>query len=53
MFVFTYLPQVAFCAIFSGPLAFLPAAVMVLGESYILISLVTKMFFLEAAKDKI
>ncbi|ESK96821.1 hypothetical protein Moror_6617 [Moniliophthora roreri MCA 2997] len=53
MFVFTYLPQVAFCAIFSGPLAFLPAAVMVLGESYVLISLVTKIFFLEAAKDKI
>jgi hypothetical protein len=32
MFTFTYLPQVAFCAIFSGPLAFATAALLVLGR---------------------
>ncbi|KAJ3997120.1 hypothetical protein F5050DRAFT_1799232 [Lentinula boryana] len=53
MFVFTYLPQVAFCAIFSGPLAFAAAGIMVLGESYALVVMVTKMFILEDAQDKI
>ncbi|KAJ3751695.1 hypothetical protein EV360DRAFT_56502 [Lentinula raphanica] len=53
MFVFTYLPQVAFCAIFSGPFAFAAAAIMVLGESYALVVIVTKMFILEDAQDKI
>ncbi|KAF9070707.1 hypothetical protein BDP27DRAFT_1382711 [Rhodocollybia butyracea] len=53
MFTFTYLPQVAFCAIFSGPLAFGAAAIMVLGESYALVLLVTKMFILEEAQNKI
>ncbi|KAE9402234.1 hypothetical protein BT96DRAFT_964833 [Gymnopus androsaceus JB14] len=53
MFVFTYLPQVAFCAIFSGPLAFASAALLVLGESYVLIVMATKMFILEDAQDKI
>ncbi|KAJ3890616.1 hypothetical protein GG344DRAFT_49110 [Lentinula edodes] len=53
MFVFTYLPQVAFCAIFSGPFAFAAAAVMVLGESYALVMMATKMFILEDAQDKL
>ncbi len=53
MFVFTYLPHVAFCAIFSGPLAYAAAALMVLGESYALLVLVTKMFLLEDAQEKI
>ncbi|KAG7086732.1 hypothetical protein E1B28_002665 [Marasmius oreades] len=53
MFIFTYLPQLAFCAIFSGPLAFIPAAVMVFGESYALSSLVAKTFLLGALQDKI
>lgn len=53
LFFFTYLPQVAFCALFSGPFAFLTAAVMVLGEAYIVISLVSKAFFLGAAQDRI
>ncbi|KAF9257810.1 hypothetical protein L218DRAFT_975109 [Marasmius fiardii PR-910] len=53
MFVFTYIPQLAFCAIFSGPLAFFPAAVMVLGESYVLSTVVTRTFFLGAIQDKI
>jgi len=52
MFFFTYLPQVAFCAIL-GPFAFLTAATMVLGESYALILLVMRMFFLEDAQDKL
>ncbi|THV08065.1 hypothetical protein K435DRAFT_177979 [Dendrothele bispora CBS 962.96] len=52
MFFFTYLPQVAFCALL-GPFAFLAAATMVLGESYALILLVSKTFFLESAQDKL
>jgi hypothetical protein len=53
MFTFTYLPQLAFCAVFSGPLAFASAAVMVLGESYVLIAFVSKLFFLNAAQDRL
>jgi hypothetical protein len=53
MFVFTYLPQVALCAIVTGPLAFIPAAIMVLAESYVLASVVSKTFFLSEAQDKI
>ncbi|KAL1683497.1 hypothetical protein EV122DRAFT_201305 [Schizophyllum commune] len=53
MFFFTYLPQVAFCAFFSGPLAFVAAAVMVLGESYAIILTVTKTFLLGTAQDKL
>lgn len=53
LFFFTYLPQVAFCALFSGPFAFLTAAVMVLGEAYLAVSIVSKAFFLGAAQDRI
>jgi hypothetical protein len=53
MFFFTYLPQLAFCAVFSGPLAFAAAAAMVLGESYVLITFVSKVFFLNAAQDQL
>ncbi|KAF5391237.1 hypothetical protein D9757_003019 [Collybiopsis confluens] len=53
MFMFTYLPQVAFLAIVSGPLAFAGAAILVLGESYALIVMATKMFVMEDAQDKI
>lgn len=53
MFFFTYLPQVAFCAFFSGPLAFVAAAVMVLGESYAIILTVTKTFLLGNAQDRL
>jgi hypothetical protein len=42
LFVFTYLPQVAFCAVFSGPFAFATAALLVLGEAYALILFVSK-----------
>lgn len=53
LFFFTYLPQLALCAIFTGPLAFIPAAIMVLAESYVLVSLVSRTFFLNEAQDKI
>lgn len=51
MFFFTYLPQLAFCVLFSGPFAFAAAALMVLGESYVLVAFVSKLFFLNAAQD--
>lgn len=51
LFVFTFLPQLAFCAMFSGPLAFIPAIIMVLGEAYILVTFVSKAFFLGPAQD--
>ncbi|PPQ78179.1 hypothetical protein CVT25_015512 [Psilocybe cyanescens] len=53
LFFFTYLPQVAFCALFSGPFAFITAAVMVFSEAYVLVSVVSKAFFLNAAQDRI
>ncbi|KAJ7771833.1 hypothetical protein B0H16DRAFT_1514905 [Mycena metata] len=53
MFAFTYLPQVAFCALFSGPLAFVTAALLVLGESYAVIMFVSKAFFLGRAQDQL
>lgn len=53
LFTFTYLPQLAICALFSGPLAFIPAAVLVLTESYLLVSWVTKTFFISAGQDKL
>lgn len=53
LFFFTYLPQVAFCALFSGPFAFVTAAVMVLSEAYVLVSIVSKAFFLSNAQDRI
>lgn len=53
LFVFTYLPQVAFCALFSGPFAFFTAALMVLGESYAVITFVSKVFFFGQVRDRI
>jgi hypothetical protein len=53
LFIFAYLPQVAFCALFSGPFAFITAAVMVLGEAYAIILVVSKAFFLGQAQDQI
>ncbi|KAF9001978.1 hypothetical protein BDQ17DRAFT_1243764 [Cyathus striatus] len=53
LFFFTYLPQVAFCALFSGPFAFFTAALMVLGESYALITVFSKAFLLTSAQDKL
>ncbi|GAA5883638.1 hypothetical protein JCM16303_004929 [Sporobolomyces ruberrimus] len=42
MFVFTYFPQVALFAIFSGPLAFAVAVPVVLAESYFILSLILR-----------
>ncbi|KAJ6547190.1 hypothetical protein B0H19DRAFT_1164389 [Mycena capillaripes] len=53
LFTFTYLPQVAFCALFSGPLAFATAALFVLGEAYAVIMFVSKAFFLGRAQDQL
>lgn len=39
LFTFTYLPQVAFLAIFHGPVAWFNAAVLVLGEGALVIAL--------------
>lgn len=53
LFLFTYLPQAAFCALFSGPLGFVAAVPLVLGEAYALIALVSRAFFLGQAQDDI
>ncbi|PBP16325.1 hypothetical protein BUE80_DR012973 [Diplocarpon rosae] len=39
LFAFTYLPQVAFLAIFHGPVAWFNAAILVLGEGQVVIAL--------------
>jgi len=49
MFFLTYLPQVAVLAFVSGPLAFIAAVPLVLGESYVLIMFFTKGFLLGPA----
>jgi len=53
MFFFTFLPQLAVCALVTGPFAFIPATVLVLAESYALITFVSRAFFLNEAQDKI
>lgn len=53
MFFFTYIPHLAFCVLFSGPLAFIPATVMVLFESWIIVNWVTRTVFLGAGQDRI
>ncbi|KAL0947283.1 hypothetical protein HGRIS_013403 [Hohenbuehelia grisea] len=53
LFTFTYLPQVALCAIITGPLAFIAAFFLVMAESFIAITFVSKAFFLAQAQDKI
>lgn len=46
MFGLTYLPQVAVLAFISGPLAFVAAVPLVLGEAYVVINFLTKTFLL-------
>jgi len=53
MFIFTYLPQVALCALFTGPLAFIAAATLVMGESYAIILFIMKGFMFGQAHDQI
>ncbi|EIW65465.1 hypothetical protein TREMEDRAFT_70543 [Tremella mesenterica DSM 1558] len=44
LFTLTYLPQVAFLALFSGPLAFIAAVPLVLGEAYVIITFLARSF---------
>ncbi|TEB36037.1 hypothetical protein FA13DRAFT_1902342 [Coprinellus micaceus] len=53
LFFFTWLPQLALCAVLTGPLAFIPATLMVLAESYLLVIFISRAFFLSEAQDKI
>jgi hypothetical protein len=53
MFVFTYLPQAAFCALFAGPLGFIAAVPLVLGESYAIVTVISKAFYLGRIQDEI
>ncbi|KAM5468871.1 hypothetical protein MauCBS54593_004866 [Microsporum audouinii] len=50
LFVFTYLPQVAFLAIFHGPGAWFNGAVMVLGEGAAIVALLFEAFFVDEAQ---
>ncbi|ORY27792.1 hypothetical protein BCR39DRAFT_537237 [Naematelia encephala] len=49
LFTFTYLPQVAILAFVSGPLAFVGAVALVLGEAYILVNWLARNFVLASA----
>ncbi|KAL8279308.1 hypothetical protein RQP46_008345 [Phenoliferia psychrophenolica] len=53
MTFFTYLPQVAFLALVSGPLAFIGAAAAVLAESWIIITFLNKTFLVKDASEKV
>jgi hypothetical protein len=47
LFIFTYLPQVAFLYVFHGRLAWFNAAVLVLGEGAAMVALVFEAFFVD------
>ncbi|MCJ1477049.1 hypothetical protein MMC13_005720 [Lambiella insularis] len=47
LFVWTYLPQVAILAIFHGPLAWVNAAFLVLGEGAAIVALLFEAFFVD------
>lgn len=49
MFLFTYLPQVAALAFISGPLAFVAAVPLVLGESYFIINYLARSLLFDKA----
>lgn len=51
--VFTYLPQVAVLAFVSGPLAFIAAVPVVLGESWLIITFLNKAFYVKEASEKV
>lgn len=50
---FTYLPQMFFCALFSGFFAPIAAALMVLGEAYVLIWVIGRPLMLAKAQDRL
>ena len=47
LFIWTYLPQVAFLAIFHGPLAWINGAFLVLGEGAAIVALLFEAFFVD------
>jgi len=47
LFIWTYLPQVAFLAIFHGPLAWVNAAFLVLGEGAAIVAILFEAFFVD------
>ena len=47
LFIWTYLPQVAFLAIFHGPLAWVNGAFLVLGEGAAIVALLFEAFFVD------
>lgn len=51
MFIFTFLPQMAVLAFITGPLAPIVAFFLVLAESYFVISLISKLGWLEPLQD--
>lgn len=53
LFFFTYLPQMAICALFSGMFAPIVAGVMVLGEAYVLIWFIGKPMMMMRVQDKL
>ncbi|KAF8195203.1 hypothetical protein K438DRAFT_1719400 [Mycena galopus ATCC 62051] len=53
LFIFTYLPQVAFLAIFQGNLAWFNAVFLVLGEAAAIIALLFEAFFVDETLVKI
>ncbi|KAJ7157563.1 hypothetical protein C8R43DRAFT_996932 [Mycena crocata] len=53
LFIFTYLPQVAFLAIFQGHLAWFNAVFLVLGEGAVIIALLFESFFVDETLVKI
>ncbi|KAJ7679317.1 hypothetical protein DFH06DRAFT_974675 [Mycena polygramma] len=53
LFIFTYLPQVAFLAIFQGNLAWFNAVFLVLGEASAIIALLFESFFVDETLVKI
>jgi hypothetical protein len=53
LILFTYAPQMAFCAMFTGFFAPIVAAVMVLGEAYVLIWIIGKPLMMAKAQDRL
>jgi len=51
LFVATYLPQAAFMCIFSGPLGFITAIPLILGEAAALTTIIAKTFYLGPALE--
>ncbi len=47
LFIWTYLPQVAFLAIFHGPLAWVNGAFLVLGEGAAIVALLFEAFLVD------